>query len=102
MGKVVTLTKRGWFLLMLSKINTRKINEERKNKIIRPLKTKTATLKLKRQENSKWPKRKQSKIQMMNLENPQDRDLLLNVPDQDHVQGLHLQQDLKVVLMLAA
>ena len=62
------------------------------------------TLKPEKQENSKWPKRKQSKIPMMNLENPQDPDLLLNVPDHDHVLGqdLHLQQDLKVVLMLAA
>ena len=39
---------------------------------------------------------------MMNLENPQDRDLLLNVPDHDLAQDLHLQQNLKVVLMLAA
>ena len=64
--------------------------------------TKIATLKLERPKNSKWPKRKQSKIPMMNLENPQDRDLLLNVPDHDLGQDLHLQQNLKVVLMLAA
>ena len=64
--------------------------------------TKIATLKLERPKNSKWPKRKQSKIPMMNLENPQDRDLQLNVPDHDLGQDLHLQQNLKVVLMLAA
>ena len=39
---------------------------------------------------------------MMNRGNPQDRDLLLNVPDHVLGQDLRLQQDQKVVLMLVA
>ena len=39
---------------------------------------------------------------MMNQGNPQDRDLLLNVPDHVHGQDLRLQLDQKVVLMLVA
>ena len=39
---------------------------------------------------------------MMNQGNPQDRDLLLNVPGHVLGQDLRLQQDQKVVLMLVA